>query len=153
MAGHGNAEYLNKIRELIKNLGVENKVILFGSVPYKVWYDILSISDLGICLYEKSVLSHNHMESTSQKLNNYLLANIPFITNNNLDFLKFNKKYKCTTLADPTKPKSIAKAINKACSSKKFYRFLSNNSRSAFKKKINFDIEFRRIFVNKILKF
>lgn len=153
LAGNSNEEYFYKLKELIKNTRAENKVILFGSVTYKVWYDILSSSDLGICLYEKAVLSHNHMESTSQKLNNYLLANIPIVTNNNLDFLKFYKKYKCTILANPTNPKSIAKAINKAFFNEKFYRILSNNSKLAFKEKINFDIEFRRIFINKILKF
>ena len=58
-----------------------------------IWYEILFKSDLGLCFYEDTNLSHNHMSGTSQKFNNYVFANKPMIVNNNNDFLSFKKKF------------------------------------------------------------
>jgi hypothetical protein len=150
LAGHGTAEYVQQLNKLIKDLDIQDKIIIFRSVTYKFWYDILFSGDLGICLYEEKVLSHKHMEGTSQKLNNYLLANIPMITNNNSEFKKFNMIYKCNILADTSSPILIAKAINAVLINKDYYKFLSKKSSIAFQDRINFNYQFKRVFLDRV---
>ena len=150
LAGHGSVEYVQKLNKLIKDLDLQDKIIIFRSVTYKFWYDILFSGDLGVCLYEEKVLSHKHMEGTSQKLNNYLLANIPMITNNNSEFKKFNMIYKCNILADTSSPILIAKAINAALINRDYYKFLSKKSRIAFQDRINFNYQFKRVFLDRV---
>jgi hypothetical protein len=150
LAGHGSVEYIHQLNKLIKDLDLQDKIIIFRSVTYKFWYDILFSGDLGVCLYEEKVLSHKHMEGTSQKLNNYLLANIPMITNNNSEFRKFNTNYKCNILTDTSSPILIAKAINSVLINKNFYKFLSKKSRIAFKDRINFNYQFKRVFLERV---
>jgi len=151
LAGHGDYNYILQLNRMIKDLDLQKKIFIFKSVTYKLWYDILFSGDLGICLYEEKVLSHKHMESTSQKLNNYLLANIPFVTNNNSEFRKFSANYKCNVLANSSSPKSIAKAINIVLSDKNYYKSLSIRSKIAFEKRINFNIQFKRVFLDRAL--
>jgi hypothetical protein len=90
------------------------------------------------------------MEGTSQKLNNYLLANIPMLTNDNSEFKKFNMNYKCNILADTSSPILIAKAINSVLINKNYYKFLSKKSRIAFQDRINFNYQFKRVFIDRV---
>ena len=90
------------------------------------------------------------MEGTSQKLNNYLLANIPMITNNNSEFKKFNMNYKCNILADTSSPILIAKAINSVLINRDYYNFLSKKSGIAFQDRINFNYQFKRVFLDRV---
>jgi hypothetical protein len=150
LAGHGSVDYIHQLNKLIKDLDLQDKIIIFRSVTYKFWYDILFSGDLGVCLYEEKVLSHKHMEGTSQKLNNYLLANIPMLTNDNSEFKKFNMNYKCNILADTSSPILIAKAINSVLINKNYYKFLSKKSRIAFQDRINFNYQFKRVFIDRV---
>jgi hypothetical protein len=150
LAGHGSLEYVQKLNKLIKDLDLQDKIIIFRSVTYKFWYDILFSGNLGVCLYEEKVLSHKHMGGASQKLNNYLLANIPMITNNNLEFKKFNMNNKCNILVNTSSPILIAKAINSILINKDYYKSLSKKSRIAFQDTFNFNYQFKRVFLNRV---
>ena len=83
---------------------------------------------LGLCFYEDTNLSHNHMSGTSQKFNNYVFANKPMIVNNNNDFSQFKKSFDIFDTVSPNDPKKIALQIN----------FLLNNKTRYYKIKENF---------------
>ena len=49
-------------------------------------------------------------------------------------------------LVDPTKPEEIAKKVNELLSDNLKYNLLKKNSNIAFHEKLNFDIQFKKIY-------
>ncbi len=142
-AGVSINNYANKLQNKIRKLNLSNKIFIFENIKNKFWFDILYNSDLGICLYKNTNLSHMNMAGTSQKFNNYLLANIPMITNDNLDFRKFKKKFDIYEIANPNSPKDIAKKINHILKNKKRRNIIKKNMLKAYKQELNFEYQFR----------
>ena len=82
------------------------------------------------------------MAGTSQKFNNYIFGNLPFLVNKNKDFLLFNKKYKFCCMVNSSKPQEIAKKINNLIINKKKYISIKKKIRKAFLTDFNFDCQF-----------
>ena len=70
---------------------MQKKVFIFEDISNELWFEILKYSNLGLCFYKPSVLSHKFMAGTSQKFNNYLFFKIPMLVNDNSDFKNFKK--------------------------------------------------------------
>ena len=85
------------------------------------------------------------MAGPSTKLNNYLLANIPFLACDNQDFRDFNSKFNLCELVDPSEPKNISKKINALLNDPDKYNLLKRNSKNAFLKNLNFDMQFKNM--------
>ncbi len=146
IAGWPNDKMLDKLNGVITQNNLQNKVLILNNISEKLWLEILFKSDLGICFYKQDSISHKYMAGPSTKLNNYLLANIPFLACDNEDFQKFNSKFNICELVDPTKPKEIAKKVNELLSDNLKYNLLKKNSSIAFHEKLNFDIQFKKIY-------
>lgn len=146
IAGWPNENIIGKLNKIILNNNIQNKVLILTNISEKLWLEILFKSDLGICFYKQDSISHKFMAGPSTKLNNYLLANIPFLACDNEDFQKFNLKYNICELVNPSKPKDIAKKVNELLSDNFKYNLLKKNSKIAFHEKLNFDVQFKKIY-------
>ena len=135
-------EILTKI--IIEN-NLQNKVLILSHISEKLWYEILFKSHLGICFYKQNSFSNRYMAGPSTKLNNYLLANIPFLACDNQDFRDFNSKFNLCELVDPSEPKNISKKINALLNDPDKYNLLKRNSKNAFLKNLNFDMQFKNM--------
>ena len=82
------------------------------------------------------------MAGTSQKFNNYLLANLPMITNNNPDFQNFKKNFDIYETVNPGQSKEIAKKIKYIFRNNHRLNQIKKNMKNAFKKELNFEKQF-----------
>ena len=111
-AGISICSYLEDMQNLVFELGLAHRVILFPLVQYILWHAYLHPAHLGICLYETCNLSHAYIAGTSQKFNNYPLAGIPTMASDSPDFIASVERYKTSKIARATDPQSIAQAVN-----------------------------------------
>ena len=86
------------------------------------------------------------MVGTSTKFNNYLLARIPMIVNNNDDFLNFKKKFDIFEIANPSDPKNIADKINNIFDNNNRFNELKKNLEIAFSEELNFEKQFEKSY-------
>jgi hypothetical protein len=146
IAGTVRNKYNVSLIELINKFNLSNKVFLFEDVKNSLWYEILFKSDLGLCFYEDTNLSHNHMSGTSQKFNNYVFANKPMIVNNNNDFSQFKKSFDIFDTVSPNDPKKIALQINFLLTNKARYYKIKENLKISFLKELNFEVQFKKSY-------
>jgi len=146
IAGTARNKYAVRLIELINKFNLSNKVFIFENVKNSLWFEILFKSDLGLCFYEDTNLSHNHMSGTSQKFNNYVFANKPMIVNNNNDFLQFKKSFDIFDTVSPTDPKKIALKINFLLNNKARYYKIKKNLKISFLKELNFEVQFKKSY-------
>lgn len=144
-------EYLIKIQKLIKKFQLDKKVKVITSVNNQLWLKILFKSKLGICFYKTNSISHQNMAGASTKFNNYLYANIPFLTHKNKDFIIFRNNSKVFKIVDAKNPKDIARSVNLLKSNKKLYSNLQKKGHKLFKSTMNFEYQFEKFF-NCIIK-
>ena len=78
------------------------------------------------------------MGGTSQKLNNYIFANIPSIVSKSKDTIKFNKNYNTSIITDGDY-KQIAEKTNYILKNKKNYQSKVIRNKQAFLKTFNFE--------------
>jgi len=138
--------YLKELQDIILKYQLNDRVKIITLVNNKMWFEILFRSKIGVCFYEPNSLSHQYMAGASTKFNNYLYANVPFITHQNADFILFNKKYNIYRIVNAKKPKQISKAINFLLNNKKIYLKLQKNGHILFNKNMNFQFQFENFF-------
>ena len=147
IAGVVNSEkYLTELQDIILKYELKDRVKIITLVKNEMWFEILFRSKIGICFYEPNSISHQYMAGTSTKFNNYLYANVPFITHKSRDFILFNKKYNIYKIVDAKKPHQISKAVNFLLNNKKIYLKLKKNGHILFNKKMNFQFQFDKFF-------
>ena len=134
--------YADYLKIKVKNLNLENKILILENIEDKLWFEILDKCSLGLCFYEGKYLSHKNMAGTSQKFNNYLFLNKPMLVNENNDFRKFKKKHDIYNMLNPNNPKEIAKKIHYILNNKKRYKKIKKNMNLQFKKELNFEKQF-----------
>ena len=138
--------YSYNLKKRIENNNLSQKIFIFESITNSLWFEILFRSSLGLCFYEKTHLSHQHMAGTSQKFNNYLFANLPMLVNNNEDFLNFKKKFDIFETANPSDPKNIADKINNIFDNNNRFNELKKNLEIAFSEELNFEKQFEKSY-------
>ena len=146
IAGISIADFSIKLNNIISKFNLEQKVFIFEDIDNEYWFEILKKSNLGLCFYKASGLSHQYMAGTSQKFNNYLYFKIPMIVNDNLDFRKFKKKYDIYDITNPDNPKNVAKNIDRILINKKRYSKIKKNMLSAFNNELNFEFQYSKSY-------
>ena len=142
LAGVSNDNYATTLKKKIIKLNLAKNVFIFENIKNNFWFDILLNSHLGICFYKDVSISHRNMAGTSQKFNNYLLANIPMITNNNSDFQNFKKNFDVYETVNPGRSREIAKKIEYMFRNNSRINQIKKNMKSAFKNELNFEKQF-----------
>ena len=134
---------------MIDKNNLNNKVILKRNISNKEWYSYLSNTYIGLVFYEPNNLSNLNMNMTSQKMNNFIMAGIPMIVNDNIDFKDKNYMYysKCKPFS-----LSISKKVNYLLNNKFIYKKMRNNLKKLFLSSQNLEVETSDFinFINKI---
>mgnify|MGYP006085420287 FL=1 len=146
IAGTSVNNYAITLNNIIKKFNLSHKVFIFEDVKNSLWFEILFKSDLGLCFYENTNLSHQHMSGTSQKFNNYIFANKPMLVNNNKDFLRFKKIFDIFDVVDPANPKKIALKIKLLLADRKRYYKIKKRLKTSFLSELNFEKQFEKSY-------
>ena len=142
LAGVSNGNYASTLKKKIIKLNLTKNIYIFENINNNFWFDILHNSHLGICFYKDVSISHRNMAGTSQKFNNYLLTNLPMITNNNSDFQNFKNYFDIYETVNPARSKEIAKKIMYIFKNNLRVNRIKKNMKNAFKNELNFEKQF-----------
>lgn len=88
------------------------RIHFMGKVPFDLLYAYTSSSTMGITIIEPYNLSKKF--SLPNKVFEYMVAGIPFITNNLPEASRIAREENCGFIIDDSSPESIAKGINDA---------------------------------------
>jgi glycosyltransferase involved in cell wall biosynthesis len=103
----GSGSLVNKILQKSK---IYNNIFFHEAVKNEVLLDYTSSADCGICLYENNCLNHNF--ALPNKIFEYLMAEIPFITSNTFEISKLLQEYNVGLICNENKSEELIEKIN-----------------------------------------
>jgi glycosyltransferase involved in cell wall biosynthesis len=106
----GSGTILSKLREMTKNLKIEQKVQFMTPVPFEQLNKITRQADLGLTLDKPVAL--NNLLSLPNKLFDYIHAGVPVLASNLPEISAIISKYEVGMCVEEVKPDIIAKSIN-----------------------------------------
>lgn len=109
MLGGGNVAYANKLRTMIKEWGVEHKVILVPPVESDEVYDYVTSADVGLMLTENICLSYYY--GAGNKLFHYLMAGLPVVVSDQPEKRKIVETYEVGRFCNVDDPREVARVI------------------------------------------
>ncbi len=125
----GDGNFMKKLKALIVEHGVEEKVILKGLVTPQELRDIANEASIGIGIAEKEGL--NQYLALPNKFFDYIHAGLPQVSMNYPEYQKINQEYEVAYLINDTKPETIAIAVNKLMLDTVLYEKLRSNCLAA----------------------
>ncbi len=127
----GEGDLSLKLRKLVKDLNIEQKVIFKGYLKPSELPEITSKATIGLNLLENTSL--NYYYSLANKAFDYIQAEVPAIHMNFPEYQKLNQAFEVALLVDALHPETLAKAINKLLKDKALYDDLVRNCLQAKK--------------------
>ena len=106
----GNGNFMKKLKQLIQENNVENKIALKGMLLPHQLKPIAQEATLGIGLAEKEGLNQYH--ALPNKFTEYMHAGLPQIAMNYPEYKTINDQYKIAVLLDSLSIQLVAKTIN-----------------------------------------
>ena len=129
MLGYGSADYINQLKILSQQMGVESQISLFGPVPFDEVTRYASSADLGIAPIYNVCLSY--FFCSPNKLFEYIAAGLPVVGSNFPELKRIIEGYQIGKTFNPEGPKDIANAINYVLSDPKRYKTMKKNAQKA----------------------
>ncbi len=120
----GRGDISNKIKSLIEEQNLTNKVIMMGAVPQEKLYAYTVQADLGLSLEEDKGL--NYRFALPNKLFSYIYANVPSLVSNLPEMKNIVTKYGIGDILEQHNPKHIAKKINQMLESPHYQTWKTN---------------------------
>jgi glycosyltransferase involved in cell wall biosynthesis len=127
----GDGNFMDKLKQLIRQEGVEEKVVLKGMMLPEQLRLVAEKASLGIGLAEKEGINQFH--ALPNKFLEYMHAGLPQLAMNFPEYQKINSEYKVAILLDSLEPSVIADTINEVMEDKTLLRELSENAVEARK--------------------
>jgi glycosyltransferase involved in cell wall biosynthesis len=126
----GNGDILSDMQKLVKQSGLENKVIFTGRIPFEklIFYTVRA--DIGISLEENT--GENYYYALPNKLFDYIQANVPVIASPLPEIRKIVEGYNIGVIIEKHDPKHIAETIK---------LMFDNCNQSAWKKNLTIAAE------------
>lgn len=109
LLGYGEQDYIERLRALAIQEGVEDKVRFLPSVPYDRVVEYASSANAGIAAIKDCCLSYR--ACFPNKLLEYIAAEIPVAVSDLPELKKTVTKYQIGAVFNPDKPEEIAKAV------------------------------------------
>lgn len=123
IAGDGN--YMERVRVLIKNHGLEEKVILLGRVTPKELRDITRKAWAGVTLFEDKGKSNYF--SLANRYFDYMHAGIPQLCVDYPVYRELNNSGAVALLTSDLQPASLAAGLNRLLTDQALYKSLQTN--------------------------
>jgi glycosyltransferase involved in cell wall biosynthesis len=138
----GDGNFMQKLKALIEEYALENKIELRGMMAPDELFKITQQAYIGVALSEKEGL--NQFYGLPNKFFDYIHSGIPQITMNFPEYEKINKRYDVAVLVDDLSPKRIAEAVNNLLHDDVLYQRLVKNCMVA-RETLNWQNEERKL--------
>lgn len=138
----GDGNFMPQLKNLIRQHGLQDKIILKGLVLPALLKDITRQAVIGINLVEKDGL--NQYYSLPNKFFDYIQAGVPQVSMAYPEYKKLNDQYGVALLIEDLDPEAIANAINVLLSDEGLRSRLRQNCATA-KLELNWQIEEQKL--------
>jgi glycosyltransferase involved in cell wall biosynthesis len=106
----GSGDVIEQLKHMRAELGLQEKVIITGKVPYELLAQYTRLADLGLSLDKDTNLNYRY--SLPNKLFDYIHAGVPVFVSNLVEIARIVKHYKIGFVADNHDPNYMAEEIN-----------------------------------------
>lgn len=125
----GNGDILEDIKEQVRNLNLDEKVIFTGRVPVGEVRYYTAQADLGLSIEKDLGLSYRY--ALPNKLFDYIGAEVPVLVSDLPEMARLVKKYQIGLIMNSHEPEAIAKKLTEALQNKKLRDQWKKNLRKA----------------------
>lgn len=122
----GDGDITAQVKQRVADLGVADKVVFVGKVPFSQLSGYTASADLGLCLLEN--LGLNYYYSLPNRIFDFALAGKPILASNFPEIAAVVGKHQTGLLVDDLKPSTIANAIEKLKTDPELHKELSSNA-------------------------
>jgi len=105
----GDGDLFTKLKQKVKTLGLELKVIFHGKVSGEELQNYTSSGNIGLCLLENRGLSYYY--SLPNRVFAYLHAHVPILASPFPEIVQIVKKHQTGVLTDEYEPRKLAETI------------------------------------------
>jgi glycosyltransferase involved in cell wall biosynthesis len=146
----GDGNFMAQTKALVKQYGLENKVIFKGKLTPDELKEITQLAYIGTTLFENTGKSNYF--SLANRFFDYMHAGVPQICVDYPAYREINNLHEVAVLVKNLQPKYLADAINELLNDDILYKKLQNNCLTA-RKAYNWQQEEKKLllFYNKIL--
>lgn len=138
----GYGEYEARLREIVEEIGVMDKVFFLGKVPSEEMLYYSVGADLGLIPYRP--IDDNHLYCSPNKLFEYVLAHVPVVTDDLPFFKLMSNKYGFIKTTDMGSPQSLGNTINEMLATENELISLKQKCATAAKE-LNWDVEGQKL--------
>lgn len=121
----------DELRNEVKKLNLENKVIFTPGVPQNELLNHSKSAEVGVIPYQ--FVGLNNYYTSPNKLFEYINAGVPIAGSDFPELKRVIDKYNIGETFDPESPKSIAEAVNKILDNSDYQKTLKENTKLAAK--------------------
>lgn len=134
----GSGDVLATLKQMVKELNLNKKVIITGKVPYDELAQYTHIADLGLSLDKDTNMNYRY--SLPNKLFDYIHANVPVLVSPLVEISRIVSDYQIGIIIKNHDPKHIAQSINDAFNHHETYTLWEKNLKRA-KKELSWEKE------------
>jgi glycosyltransferase involved in cell wall biosynthesis len=134
----GSGDVFPKLKEIITNYHLENKVIIKNKLPFAELRQFTINSDLGLAIDKNTNI--NYQFSLPNKIFDYIHSEIPILASKLTEIQQIIDTYKIGYYIDNHEPKHIAEKINSIFSNTEQYNKIKINTLEA-RTKLNWENE------------
>ena len=125
----GDGKLKDELKQQVVDMELQHKVKFIGRVDYKDLARYTKNAYVGFQVLQNTCF--NHYSASSNKLFEYLMADVPVIASDLPEIRKVFNQYNVGELVNPDDPQSIAQAINKIVSDEKLHSSYVKGARLA----------------------
>lgn len=127
----GSGDVFDKLKKIVIDLDLINKVIIIDKIPYKELMKYTQIADLGLSLDKNTNL--NYENSLPNKVFDYIQAQTPLLVSNRKEVAKLVLSNNIGEVAISLKPKDLANQIKRILYDNDLLKKWQNNLKTAAK--------------------
>jgi glycosyltransferase involved in cell wall biosynthesis len=121
----GYGDVMDNIKKMIKDLVVENKVVVIDKLPYQELTQYTRIADLGLSLDKGTNL--NYELSLPNKIFDFIQCQVPIMASSRKLVAEFIESNQIGLIFDDHDPKKMAEIVNSIFQNKERYKIWKNN--------------------------
>jgi glycosyltransferase involved in cell wall biosynthesis len=121
----GGGDVFEKLKEIIKNLKIEEKVKIIGKVPYDQLLKYTQIADLGLSLDKGTNLNYEY--SLPNKVFDFIQCQVPMMVSNRRVVAKLIQDNEIGVVFNKHNPKEMAQIVREALDNKPQYKKWKQN--------------------------
>jgi glycosyltransferase involved in cell wall biosynthesis len=127
-----------------RRLGVQDRIVVKERVPYDQMFDYLSLSNVGLMLYQPNIL--NHVYAFPMKLYDYMWAALPSIGPDfAVEAAPVITEERCGLCIDTADPVALARALDWLAENPDEARQMGLRAREAVRRTYNWEEQGRRL--------